>query len=150
MTYRSVDASDWIAAQPKSVQEAGESKGQELIRDLTLKEVREAVRRTQVEVAAAMGTSQDRISKIERSDDALVSTLRKHVKALGGELRLISMATNWSPKACERLGKLRRRLLFRNDRFGVLRLLRRGAVGNSKASGVGKASCTQPLGTRRR
>ena len=89
MTYRSVDASDWIAAQPKSVQEAGESKGQELIRDLTLKEVREAVRRTQVEVAAAMGTSQDRISKLERSDDALVSTLRKHVKALGGELRLM-------------------------------------------------------------
>ncbi len=89
MTYRTVDASDWISAQSKTVQDAGEVKGQELIRELTLKEVREAVRRTQVEVAAAMGSSQDRVSKLERSDDALVSTLRKHVKALGGELRLM-------------------------------------------------------------
>ena len=89
MTYRTVDASDWIARQPKSVQEAGEVRAQDLIRDVTLREVREAVKRTQVEVAAAMGTSQDRVSKLERSDDTLVSTLRRHVRALGGELRLI-------------------------------------------------------------
>ncbi len=31
----------------------------------------------------------DRISKLERGDDALVSTLRRHVRALGGELRLM-------------------------------------------------------------
>lgn len=36
-----------------------------------------------------MGTSQDRISKLEHGDDALVSTLHRHIRALGGELRLI-------------------------------------------------------------
>ena len=75
MTDRTVDAADWIARQPKAMQEAGEARGQDLIRDATLREVRDAVKRTQIEVAAAMGTSQDRVSKLERSDDALVSTL---------------------------------------------------------------------------
>ena len=89
MTYRTVDAGDWIARQPKTVQEAGEARAQELIREVTLREVREAVKRTQVEVTDAMGTSQDRVSKLERSDDTLVSTLRRHVRALGGELRLM-------------------------------------------------------------
>jgi hypothetical protein len=89
MTYRPIDAAEWIVRQPKSVQDAGEARGEELIRDYTLREVRAAVRRTQVEVAAALGTSQDRISKLEHGEDALVSTLRRHVRALGGELRLI-------------------------------------------------------------
>jgi len=89
MTYRTIDANDWIARQPKTVQEAGEARGEDLIREVTLREVREAVKRTQVEVAAAMGTSQDRVSKLEHGDDALVSTLRRHIRALGGELRLM-------------------------------------------------------------
>lgn len=89
MTDRTVDAADWIARQPKAMQDAGEARGQDLIRDATLREVRDAVKRTQIEVAAAMGTSQDRVSKLENSDDALVSTLRRHVRALGGELKLM-------------------------------------------------------------
>ena len=89
MTYRTIDASDWIANQPKAVQAAGETRAQDLIGEVTLREVREAVKRTQVEVAAAMGTSQDRVSKLEHGDDALVSTLRRHIRALGGELRLM-------------------------------------------------------------
>lgn len=89
MTDDTLDAEEWIARQPKAVREAGEARGQTLIREVTLREVREAVKRTQVEVAAAMGVSQDRISKLEHGDDALVSTLRRHVRALGGELRLM-------------------------------------------------------------
>ena len=88
MTYRTISAEDWIARQPASVRDAGEARARELIAEVTLREVREAVKRTQVEVAAAQGTSQDRISKLEHSEDALVSTLRRHVRALGGELQL--------------------------------------------------------------
>jgi hypothetical protein len=84
-----VETGDWIARQSQSVQEAGEVRGRELIGEVTLREVREAVKRTQVEVAAAMGTSQDRVSKLEHSGDARVSTLRRHVRALGGALRLM-------------------------------------------------------------
>ena len=90
MTSETVKAADWIAAQPDAVREAGEARGRELINEVTLREVREAVARTQVEVAAAMGTTQDRVSKLERGEDALVSTLRRHVRALGGELRLVA------------------------------------------------------------
>ncbi|MBA3811546.1 MAG: helix-turn-helix transcriptional regulator, partial [Caulobacteraceae bacterium] len=89
MTYRTVDAEDWIARQPAAVREAGEARARDLVRDATLRQVREAVKRTQAEVAAALGTSQDRVSKLERSQDALVSTLRRHIRALGGNLRLI-------------------------------------------------------------
>lgn len=89
MTNRPIDAADWIARQPKAVQDAGNARGDALVYEVTLREVREAVKRTQVEVAAAMGTTQDRVSKLERGEDALVSTLRRHVRALGGELRLM-------------------------------------------------------------
>jgi len=69
MAYRTVGANDWIARRPKTVQEAGE----ELIREVTLRRVREAVKRTQVEVAAAMGTSQDRVHAGASADLRLLS-----------------------------------------------------------------------------
>ena len=43
MTYRPVDANDWIARQPTEVREAGEARGDELIAAFTLRQVREAV-----------------------------------------------------------------------------------------------------------
>ena len=89
MTYRTVPASKWIEDQSLAVRRAGEARAEELMASVTLKDVREAVRRTQAEVAAAMGTSQDRVSKFEQNQDALVSTLRRHVRALGGELKLM-------------------------------------------------------------
>jgi len=99
--FRADDASDWIARQPKTVQDAGEARGAELIREVSLREVREAVRRTQVEVAAPMGTSQDRVSKLEHGADALVSTLRRHVRALRGELRLMVEFPDRPPMAID-------------------------------------------------
>jgi DNA-binding transcriptional regulator YiaG len=101
MTYRTVRAEDWIAGQPKDVRDAGETRGEILVREVTLKELRAAVKRTQVEVAAAMGTSQDRVSKLERGDDALVSTLARHVRALGGKLRLIVEFPDQPPMAID-------------------------------------------------
>jgi transcriptional regulator with XRE-family HTH domain len=89
MTDRPIDAANWIARQPTDVREAGEARAASLIEAATLRDIRTLVRRTQVEVAAAMGTSRDRVSKLERGDDAFVSTLRRHVRALDGELRLL-------------------------------------------------------------
>lgn len=70
MADRTVGANDWIARQPKTVQEAGEARGEELIREGTLGG---AVKRTQVEVAAAMGTSQDRVHAGAPADLCLLS-----------------------------------------------------------------------------
>ena len=88
MTYAPVEADAWIASQPGAVRDGGEARGRELIRKASLRDLRKTVNLTQVAVAAAMGVSQDRVSRLEHSEDALISTLRRHVHALGGELRL--------------------------------------------------------------
>ena len=58
------------------------------ILEMNLGAVRELVGKTQVEVADAMGSTQSEISRSERREDHLVSTLRQYVRALGGELEL--------------------------------------------------------------
>jgi hypothetical protein len=54
--------------------------------DMSLKDARELAVRTQAEIAAALETTQTQISRIEARDDHLVSTIRKYIEALGGEL----------------------------------------------------------------
>ena len=55
-----------------------------------LREVRKERHMTQVEVAKAMGVSQNRVSQIENGDvDAMtVSSIRRYVEALGGRLTM--------------------------------------------------------------
>jgi transcriptional regulator with XRE-family HTH domain len=55
---------------------------------MNLAAMRELVGRSQTEVAEAMGSSQSEISRSERREDHLVSTLREYIRALGGELEL--------------------------------------------------------------
>jgi transcriptional regulator with XRE-family HTH domain len=52
--------------------------------------VRELIGKTQVDLAEAAGTSQGEISEAERRKDHLVSTLRRYVKGLGGELEIVA------------------------------------------------------------
>jgi transcriptional regulator with XRE-family HTH domain len=54
----------------------------------TLKDLRQAVERTQEELAMRLGVGQDTISRIERRSDMLLSTLRRYVEAMGGTLNL--------------------------------------------------------------
>ncbi len=58
--------------------------------ELNLRAVRELVGKTQAELADATGTSQGEVSTAERRHDHLVSTLRRYVEALGGELEVIA------------------------------------------------------------
>lgn len=57
---------------------------------LTLRELRHARRITQVRMAKALGVTQDGVSRLERRSDVLLSTLRKVVKAMGGNLSLVA------------------------------------------------------------
>lgn len=60
---------------------------------LTIRAVREAVGKTQVDVAADAAMDQSDVSRLEgRGDfeDCLVSTLRRYIAALGGELELVA------------------------------------------------------------
>ena len=58
--------------------------------DMDLRAVREMAGCTQVEVAAAMEIGQAVISRLEKQDDHLTSTLKKYVEALGGELEVVA------------------------------------------------------------
>ncbi|HEX8392756.1 MAG TPA: helix-turn-helix transcriptional regulator [Longimicrobium sp.] len=58
--------------------------------ELPLHELRQARRLTQEELAATLGTSQASVSKMERRTDLYLSTLRRYVQAMGGELVLLA------------------------------------------------------------
>lgn len=53
-----------------------------------LKTLRQDRSVTQAQLARLMGIRQASVSKLENQDDMLVSTLRKYVEALGGELEI--------------------------------------------------------------
>lgn len=58
--------------------------------ELGLGELRERAQRTQSEMARELGTAQPGVSRLERQDDAKVSTLRDYVAATGGRLHLLA------------------------------------------------------------
>lgn len=58
--------------------------------ELNLSELRAVTQRTQAQIAKAIGTSQSGVSRIERQNDFLISTLRDYVAATGGRLQLVA------------------------------------------------------------
>ena len=65
-----------------------EARVEQEVLEMNLAAVRELAGKTQVEVATEMGSTQSEVSRSERRQDHLVSTLRQYVRALGGELEL--------------------------------------------------------------
>jgi DNA-binding XRE family transcriptional regulator len=62
-----------------------------LLREMALSELREAISLTQESLADTLGVKQSSISKMERRSDMYLSTLRKIIQAMGGELNIIAM-----------------------------------------------------------
>ncbi|MBI1374599.1 MAG: helix-turn-helix domain-containing protein [Phycisphaera sp.] len=58
--------------------------------EMLLAEMRREAGLTQIELADALGIKQPSLSKFESRDDMQISTLRRIVSALGGELELIA------------------------------------------------------------
>jgi DNA-binding XRE family transcriptional regulator len=58
--------------------------------EMTLRELRHARKLTQVSVAKKLGITQDSVSRLEKRSDLLLSTLRKTVEAMGGNLSLVA------------------------------------------------------------
>jgi DNA-binding XRE family transcriptional regulator len=71
----------------------------------TLKDLRKATQHTQDDVADAMGMGQGAISRIEKRDDMLVSTLQHYVESVGGTFQILVAFPNRPPLIVERLGK---------------------------------------------
>src|SRR5262245_40079793 len=61
-----------------------------LLGELLLREMRQLAGKSQQEVADALGIKQPSLSKLEKQVDMQISTLRKIVEALGGELDVLA------------------------------------------------------------
>lgn len=59
--------------------------------EMSLADLRRELGVTQVDMAAAAEMTQGQLSATERRDDHLVSTLRRCVRALGGDLEIIAV-----------------------------------------------------------
>lgn len=57
---------------------------------MNLQQLREHVRKTQGDVARRAAVSQPQLSRVEGRRDHLVSTLRKYVRALGGDVQVVA------------------------------------------------------------
>jgi DNA-binding XRE family transcriptional regulator len=65
--------------------------------EMTLRELRRARKLTQARIAKTLGITQDSVSRLEKRSDLLLSTLRKTVKAMGGNLSLVAEFPDRAP-----------------------------------------------------
>ena len=73
---------------PESVRIA-KAKAKEMMAEMLLVEIRKEVGLTQEDLAKTLGIKQPSLSKLESQDDIQISTLRRLINALGGQLELI-------------------------------------------------------------
>jgi len=66
------------------------ARAKDMMAEMLLSEIRRAVGLTQEELAASLGIKQPSLSRLESQDDMQISTLRRLVAALGGELEIIA------------------------------------------------------------
>lgn len=75
---------DWS---PERIAEV-EAGAREMLLEMPLYRLRQARNMTQDELASAMGTTQASVSKLERRSDVYLSSARRYVEAMGGELEI--------------------------------------------------------------
>jgi DNA-binding XRE family transcriptional regulator len=68
-----------------------------IAQEMTMRELRKARNITQVEMAKALGVKQEQVSRIEKRTDLHLSTLKRSVEALGGELILTAKFPDGAP-----------------------------------------------------
>jgi DNA-binding XRE family transcriptional regulator len=65
--------------------------------EMTMRDLRKARNITQVEVAKALGVKQEQVSRIEKRTDLHLSTLKRTIEAMGGELILTAKFPDGAP-----------------------------------------------------
>ena len=71
-------------------QRQAHERAEAMLAEMPLQELRHARRLTQEALAVALGSKQTLVSKLERRTDWYVSSLRRFVEALGGELEIVA------------------------------------------------------------
>lgn len=82
--------SELEAKMPPESRARAKARAKELMADMLLSEIRKAVGLTQEELAETLGIKQPTLSRLESQGDMQISTLRRLIHALGGELEIIA------------------------------------------------------------
>ncbi|HTQ04381.1 MAG TPA: helix-turn-helix domain-containing protein [Polyangiaceae bacterium] len=86
-TWKSVKAARLTPAASARVK----ARVEEELRTLTLKELRNELAVTQAELAANADMTQSELSRLESREDHRVSSLRRYIEALGGEIEIAAI-----------------------------------------------------------
>ena len=96
---------DIIRKLPVSQQKQVKARMRQLIEEeMTLRQLRHARKLTQARVAKRLGISQDSVSRLEGRSDLLLSTLRKTIEAMGGNLSLVAQFPDRNPVVLSGIG----------------------------------------------
>lgn len=69
-------------------QEESRQKAAELLAAMPLQEIRKALSLTQVQLAQSLNITQPSVAKLESQTDMYISTLKRFIEAMGGELKV--------------------------------------------------------------
>ena len=75
-----------------------EAEALRLSEEMDLAEVRRALKLSQDEIAQTLQIGQGSVAKIEKRTDMYVSTLRRFIEAMGGELEIVARFADHSVK----------------------------------------------------
>ena len=98
---------DVLAALPAAERRAVEQRPQVVLaEEMTLRELRKAMGKTQIEMARLLDKPQASISRMETQADMLISTLGEVIERLGGRLSLRAELPGHAPVAISGLGDI--------------------------------------------
>lgn len=98
---------DKLKTLPKSRQELIKKRANELIaEEMTLRDLRIALNKTQIDLCKALNIRQDGISRLEHRSDMLLSTLNKYISAMGGTLKITAEFPNRPPVIIQKVTDL--------------------------------------------
>jgi transcriptional regulator with XRE-family HTH domain len=143
-----------IAELPAGRREKIEERAAELIaEEMSLRELRKAMGKTQAKVAEELGVGQDSVARYEQRSDMLLSTLSEYVRRVGGTLELRAHFPDRKPIRIKGFGELSVRDLpkageMRSKRSDTLVRTLRGEYGPAAATPARYRADTQ-VGTIR-
>lgn len=94
---------------PSERKEVEDRAAEIIAEEMSLRDLRKARKLTQARVAKKLGITQDSVSRLEKRSDLLLSTLRKTVKAMGGDVRIIAEFPDRAPVVMARLSEVNSR-----------------------------------------
>jgi transcriptional regulator with XRE-family HTH domain len=81
---------DLVAKLPPERRARAQERARQMLAEMALQELRRARELTQAQLGELLGEKQPNVSQLEQRTDMYVSTLRRYIEALGGELEIIA------------------------------------------------------------